>query len=166
MADVFTETNLYREMSAARHLPRALWGGLPTMQSYGELYLPREPGESLENYGVRLRRSTLFNQFARTVEVATGKVFSKPLRFLDLPPALEPMIENIDLFGNHLDVFARDWFREALIDGIAFALVDVARQGSGPATIADRNSGAIRPYAILYKASYVIETRAVIDQVG
>ncbi|UEM18965.1 DUF4055 domain-containing protein [Skermanella mucosa] len=159
--NVFNPSHAYLDMQAHRHLPRTLWAGLRAMQACGELYLPREPGESQPNYEVRLRRSTLFNQFSRTIETAAGKVFSKPLRFVDLPPDLEPFLENCDQMGNHIDIFARDWFREALVDGLAFACVDVSRTTppGQPVTVDDRKSGRVRPYVVMYKAGDVLETR-------
>lgn len=134
-------------------MPRTLMGGTEAMRLAREKYLPREPAESHASYDNRLKRSTLFNAFAKTVGDMTGKVFAKEIRLAaDMPPELVAYAENIDLTGRHLNVFARDVFYDGLQVGGGYILVDAppppSRADGQPATIADYQATGWRPYMV------------------
>lgn len=163
---------------------RDLAGGTPQMRKKGEVYLPKEAGESDQAYRVRLARSLLFNTFIKVREGLIGmalKPRKKPNPLPDangetpdaeidesndgdiqlkedVPPPLRAHIEDIDLNGNHLDVFAKDLFRDVINDGHAFILVDMqkpltrslATLSPEPTALDDEVTGR-RPYWTKYK---------------
>lgn len=161
MADVSTPTAAYNRMQAQWKLPRALMGGTETMRQAGEEYLPREEAETDRAYAVRLSRSVLINAYSRLLKSAVGKVFAKPPSFLELPPEMEPWIEDFDLQGRHFNLLAHDGFEDGLADGLSHFLIDMTRPVSGGPvlTLRDVQVNGIRPYVVCIHAGDVIEQR-------
>jgi hypothetical protein len=126
-------------------------GGTKAMREVGERYLPRLAAETVANYNARRGRSTLFNAFKKTVADMTGRVFAKPIVLgKDVPAELVEYVENIDLAGRHLNVFARDIFYDCLQPGIGYILVDappapMRTDGLKP-TLGDYQAAGWRPY--------------------
>lgn len=149
----------YTRMSGKWELPRALMGGTPAMRMLAYKFLPRHPAESGRHWHARLQRSVLRNFFRRTVQSLTGKVFARPLQFgQDVPPRLQALMEDVDLTGRNLHVFARDVFEDALVHGLSHILVDYPRVAPGQ-TLADERALGARPYAVHVKAEQVIGWR-------
>ncbi|MHB9879106.1 DUF4055 domain-containing protein [Pacificimonas sp. ICDLI1SI03] len=114
----------------------ALMGGTDAMRAAGETYLPRFKEEDPAQYDRRLASSVLFGGFEQTVTTMVGMPFSKPIALgEDVPQRLIDLAEDIDQAGTHLDVFARDRFREGLAKGAEHILVDM--DGDQPETAAD-----------------------------
>jgi hypothetical protein len=165
MADVSTPTSIQSKMAEKWALPRALMGGTAAMRAHGEVYLPKEVAETDPSYKQRLRRSTLFNAFRKTVKDMTGKVFQREVTLeKDVPAELRIYAEDIDLAGRHLNVFARDLFYDGLQTGITYILTDmpppVERRDGRPATIADEQAMGARPYLCHIKCEDLIGWRS------
>lgn len=115
-----------QKQRAALQIIRDLSAGTRRMRECGETYLPKEAGESDAAYKVRLARSLLFNTFVKVREGMIGIALKKnPELEPDVPAILKTHTEDIDLNGNHLDVFIKDVFRNVLNDGHAFILIDM-----------------------------------------
>src|SRR5690554_1705728 len=98
----------YLSMQPAVEICRDVMGGTLVMRAKGRAYLPQFPKEEDEQYAQRLGQAVLFNAFAKTVKSLTGMVFRKPIALgEDFPEPIKPHLENIDLAGRHVDVFAR-----------------------------------------------------------
>jgi len=150
---VATPSDIQSAVAERAELPRTLAGGTRSMRAAGSKYLPKMQAETTDAYNLRLNQSTLFNAFSKTVEDMTGKVFSKPIVLKDNVPAqIKTFAEDIDRAGRHINVFARDVFRAAMVPGISFILVDmppqVTREDGRPATVADERAAGIRPYLV------------------
>jgi hypothetical protein len=103
-----------------------LFEGTETVVAGGEKYLPREPSESEIAYKTRLGRATFYNAYGRTIAGLVGMVFRKnPVLGENVPAAIRMHAENIDMQGNHLDVFAKELFQRAVNTGHCFILVDM-----------------------------------------
>lgn len=157
---VFTTSAAYDSMSAVRHLVKSLMGGTEAMREAGETYLPMEPREDTASYGRRLARSTLYNQFDRTLNACLGKVLAKPIVYPDASETVKAWIEDIDMADSHLDVFSREWFKDGVANGVSYALVDAPK----PIKIEGRNAADdsaenIRPYLVHVPAQAVIGWR-------
>jgi hypothetical protein len=138
-------------MIECAELPRTLMGGTKAMRKAGEKYLPKEPAESMDAYKCRLARTFLFNAFGKTVGDMTGKVFAKPITIKDdVPTEIKAFVEDIDLTGRHLNVFARDVFLDGMVTGGGYILTDlpksVKRPDGLPATRADEKASGMRPF--------------------
>ncbi len=165
-------------------LVRDLAGGTAVLRAKGQTYLPMEAGESAQAYQVRLSRSLLFNTFVKVREGLIGMAL-KPRRKKpdpgigtgegsqpdtsqtapsdiglesDVPLILRQQIEDIDLAGNHLDVFAKELFRDVVNDGHVHVLVDMQKPATRsitslsptPTALDDRVTGR-RPYWTKYR---------------
>lgn len=139
----------------------ALMGGTKAMRLAGPKYLPKWPMEDQEGYDFRLKTSTLYNAFGRTVDNMSAKPFAEPIKLTDIQPEVEAWFDNIDLAGRNLDVFAQEVFRFGLKDGITHILVDfpVTRDEAGKAklvTRADEIKAGVRPYMVHIKQSQIL----------
>ncbi|WP_373087062.1 DUF4055 domain-containing protein [Sneathiella sp.] len=156
MNDPSKSSHLYDAMAAKWALPQALMGGTLALRAAGTRFLPRHPAENSLIYAERASRSTLRNYFRRTVQKLTGRVFAEPLILSDdIPDELVAILRNIDLVGRGLNVFARDWFQDALINGLSHVLVDFPVAAGGASLAEERDNGA-RPYAVHVKADQLI----------
>ncbi len=149
----------YTRMAAQWELPRALMGGTPAMRLQATRWLPKHPAESGRHYHARLQRTVLRNYFRRTVQTLVGKAFARPMVLGDdVPARLRAMMEDVDLTGRHLNVFARDVFEDALVCGLSHVLVDYPRTAPGR-TLAEERAGGARPYAVHVRAEQIIGWR-------
>ncbi len=102
----------------------SLVGGTSAMRKNLAL-MPKWPKEDKESYEARVKVATLFPAFQRTIEVFTGKPFSKPITIgEDTPERIRSWTENIDLQGRNLHAFAAALCEQALSYGFAGILVD------------------------------------------
>lgn len=159
MTDPFKPTAQVMQLREHWRLPVALWGGTASMRAAGEKFLPKEPSEERKEYEARLSRTFLFNVFKRTIRKMTARVFSKPVHLQnDVPPTITEWCENIDMAGNHINIFSKHVLETAMRYGMAFMLVDMPRVVSG-ATLADERAIGIRPYAICIEPDRVLGWR-------
>jgi hypothetical protein len=139
----------------------ALMGGTAALRLKGEAYLPKWPQEDQKSYDYRLKTSTLFNAFERTVTNMAGKPFSEPLQWSKIDAPVEAWFDDIDLCGRNLHVFAQDVFEAAIRYGVTHILVDYPRtralDGTNQAaTLADERKMGARPYAVHIKPSSIL----------
>jgi len=153
-------------MRAARELPDALLGGTKGMRTAGEKYLPKEPGESVDAYQVRLARSFLFPGYGKTIRDMAGKVFAKPIAVGDdVPEQLRAAMENVDLAGRGIDVFGHEVFVDGLNSGISYILVDMDEAPAAPdgspvrISVSQQREMQRRPWAVHVHASQVLGWR-------
>jgi len=153
---------------------RAVLGGTKTMREAGETLLPRYEREGEARYQSRLASSFLYNATDITLGSWVGKVFGEPLKYAGSPyhdaererqqstglvipemPVLDPKITSlfpdIDLTGNCIDVFAREWFKTGISYAVAPMMVFQSQAKSTPApgttrTKLDDQKEKLRPY--------------------
>lgn len=150
-------------MAPAWKIVEDVSGGTQTMRANKYRYLPKETGEQPQDYQRRLSWSVFFNAYAKTRDALVGLVFKSNPVFTDIPPTIENDLENIDLMGNHVDVFAKELFNDAF-EGHAFILVDMQPQLPTGSTLADERAAGRRPFWVRYKANQALNWRTqVID---
>lgn len=105
-----------------------LLSGTPGMQAAGVRYIPKRSGESEPKWKSRVNDSILHNAYRRTVGYLTGQVFSKDLQLGDsgetLPDMYAAMLEDVDLQGNSLSVWAARFFADAIDSRANLVLVE------------------------------------------
>lgn len=148
-----TPSLTYQVMSPKWDKLNTVMGGTETMRAAGKQYTPQHEEESDMAWKHRVDTTTLLNILLITVESWVGRPFSEPIQIGDdVPPELIELFKNIDLQGNNLETFCRDWFREGLSKGFAHVLVDFTRpeplEGDQPRTLADDRADNLRPYFI------------------
>lgn len=127
---------------------RALMGGTRAMREAGKKYLPRFESESDDSYSARLGSSWLFNGYRKTVRDMSGRVFDKPMEFVEGPNRLTDWVENVDLAGRDLSTFAKSVFEDGLSGpGISWVMVD-APPREGTVTRAQAEARNLRPYLV------------------
>lgn len=131
----------------------SLCGGTDAMRKAGEKYLPKFPREDQDSYDYRVKTSTLFNGLGRTVENMAAKPFAEPVTFTDIDPEPALWLDNIDLCGNNLSVFAHNLLTAGLKYGLTHILVDNPRTTDAEGkllypTRAAEIAAGVRPYLV------------------
>lgn len=140
---------------------RAVYGGTETMRAQGTNFLPQYDKESEVRYNTRLASTFALNKLREAVDAASAKPFRTMLKIVDNTDAdLDLWVQDIDLQGNHLHIFAHQLFNNAMLDGMAHILVDHPSTFNMPNLKAQKESGA-RPFFKLYK---VDDVAAAYDQ--
>ena len=155
-ATVATPSPRMAELEEKRSLCRDLLSGTEGMIAAGERRLSRHPGETIGNYGVRLKGNTLTNFLAQAIEKANSRIFAKEITLTDIPPEIDTLLENIDLQGRDLNSFAMDVLWQSFADGVSYILIDKP-MAEGVKTKADEAAKGIRPYAIHVQACCLLE---------
>lgn len=186
ITDISQDYNIQRELIK---LPRALMGGTQAMRKNGEAYLPKKAAEDSADYQARLKGAVLVNYMAQTVDYLSGQVFQKPVDYQPLEeggaPVYDPDFfaafkENVDLAGNNLSAFSLEFFKDGVIDGLSFILVDYSRvnifrsedgalmyareDGSAaPKTRAADAENGWRPYLVKIRAGQVLDAWVMVE---
>lgn len=161
-----TTSSAYDTMLPRWRVMETLLGGTEAMRDAGETYLPRHNEETDLGYQERLQSAVLLNMVEQTLDTMSGKPFSEPVRLNeDVPAAIEERVmDDVDLQGNSIDVFARRWFREGMAKALCHVLVDaprpVEREDGKPRTLADDRVEGLRPYWVMIKPECLLFARA------
>lgn len=130
------------------------------MRAAGETYLPKWPKEEPEAYAARLKTATLFPAYSRTVKTLSAKPFSKPVTVgEDVPATVKPWLQDVDLEGRNLDVFAANLLEDAMGYGMAGILIDYPKN-SGVKNLADERRLGLRPYWVHIKIDQILGWKA------
>jgi len=155
----------------------ALLGGTETMRAAGVDYLPQHDNEANATYDERLAATTLFNATELTLNTWVGKPFSEPITILDdTTPELVNLFDDLDLQGNNIDVFARNWFKSGIAKAFSHVLIDfpkaMARADGKARTLDDDRKENLRPYwiqiepeRVLFMASEMVNGQEMLTQV-
>lgn len=148
-------------------------GGTTSMRAAAQAYLPEHENELSSAYSDRLESSTLFNATELTLDSWVGRPFSDPMTISEeVPEQVDELLEDVDLQGNAVGVFAREWFKEGISKAFAHILVDFPLTPDGERTLADDRAENLRPYWLLIKpenlifaAATVVEGREVLTHI-
>lgn len=144
----------------ALELVAHLCEGTEAMRKASTKYLPQEEKESNTAYAARLNVATLFPAYRRTLDTFVAKPLQKQIQISeDTPEDVAAWLNDVDLTGRNIDVFARTVFRSAVNDGLTHILVDYPKAPkavAGEETLADERAAKRRPYAVHITAANVI----------
>lgn len=149
-ATVATTSLAHQAMSPEWYKMRTLLAGTQSMRDAGREMAPQHEHESDPHYDERIAANVLFNVTDLTLRTWVGKPFSASIQFTDdFTPELIPMMEDIDLMGNNLDVFARDWFSTGVSHALSHVMVTFPRVDffEGRTKQDDENEN-LRPYCV------------------
>ena len=140
-----------KAMQPAIEKCRVLDGGWAALQASSTEYLPKHPEEKDSNYLIRLNRPVHFNAYTRSVDGLTGLVFRRdPVLAEDVGKDIEALWENIDYHGTHGAVFCKALFREALVAGRTYLMVD-GPQVTREMSLGEEREMGLRPYWVHYR---------------
>ena len=149
--DPSTTSFAYDEMVPRWAKMKSILGGTDTMRAAAQLYLPQHTEEKVDAYNERLHRSTFFNVTKITLSDMVGRPFSDPIQVSeDMPKVILPILEDVDLLGNDINVFSRNWFMQGLMKAFSHVLVDfprvLSKEDGQPRTVEDDRVEKLRPY--------------------
>ncbi len=171
--DPSTESLAYQAMASTWYMLNSLLGGTAAMRAAGTDFLPQHDEESSHNYQERLMSSTLFNATELTLDHMVGQPFSDPVTpNTDVPDQVLELFDDIDMLGNNLSTFCREWFREGFAKAFCHVLVEFTPPANDPGanptpgtpapprTLADDQKEGRRPFWSLIRPENVIFARA------
>jgi hypothetical protein len=79
----------------------------------GQAFLPQYDRETDVRYQARLGSVFALNKFREAVDAASAKPFRTLLQVKNTDPDLDLWIQDADLLGNHLHIFAHQFFNNA-----------------------------------------------------
>jgi hypothetical protein len=162
-----TVSPTYQTMAPRFFLARSLLGGTETMRAAGHTFLPQHEMESKKNYKVRLGTNVLQNYFCQTLDNLCSRPFSKGVQTEDIPPVIEPFLDDVDLQGNSLYTFLRSCFREGFALSMSMILVEYPRvqekPDGAPQTMADDKEQGRRPYLVQVCPENVIFASSTVE---
>lgn len=154
-----TPSSAWMTMSTVWDKIESVLGGTAAMRAKSEVYLPRHERERDENYRDRLSRAVLTNVSSQTLDSWIGRPFSDPVKLEEVPASIQAVLDDVDLQGNNVGVFARRWFREGLAKAFAHVLIDfpaLPPQEAAVRTRADDVREQRRPYWSFVKPENLI----------
>ena len=155
-ATVATTSIAYDTMVPRWWKMETLLGGTEAMREAGEDMAPRHEHESVTNYEARIAGNVLFNMVDLTLRIWVGRPFANKIQYTeDFAPHLVPLMDDVDLNGNNLDVYCRRWFRSGVAKAFSHTLVEFPRVPM-PRTLTDDDRLNIRPYLVHIQPEQVI----------
>jgi len=157
-ATVATTSLAYQAMEDHWYKMDTLLAGTKAMREAAEYMAPRHEHETPSNYRDRIAGNVLFNMVDLTLRMWVGKPFGSQIQYTDdFPSHLKPLMDDVDLNGNNLDVYARSWFRDGVAKAFSHTLVEFPRVESiFPRSMADDDRMNIRPYFVHVKPEQLI----------
>lgn len=138
---------------------RSILAGAAAVKDLGELYLPKFPAESADEYKRRKAAAPWRPEFEDCVRSISAKPFGKEVVLQGDPSSeMKAIAEDVDGRGNNLHTFARDMFEGGVTLGAHGILVDFPTMNPG-ATRADEKAAGARPYWVSVDADEIISLR-------
>lgn len=160
MAGVRTTHREYDEYAEVWRTCDDVIDGQRAMHKAGERYLPKLINETSEAYDARLKRSDFYNASWRTIAGLVGMAFRKDPT-VEVPAAIEPWLENIDLAGSSLYTLAKGITEDVLEYGRIGLLVDHPPMPKNVTAISQATAEqlGLRPTIKVYSAEHIINWR-------
>jgi len=147
-------------MQQRTRMLRAVYGGTEQMRKMEKEFLPQYEKEADTRYTARLASTFALNKLREAVDAASAKPFRTLIKLQNTDPDLDLWMQDIDLQGSHLHIFAHQLFNNAMLDGMCHMLVDHPDTYNLPNLAAQKAAGA-RPFMKLFK---VDDIAAAYDQ--
>lgn len=153
---VYTASTVQAQKHIKQQRIRAVYGGNDTMRDGGKSYLPKFAQEQEDVYSKRRMAAHMNNHLAPAIDGYVGRIFAKPVVLPDRDNDKETkdLWEDIDLRGNNGDVFFQSVVRSAILDGIAWVIVDYPKNTA--ANLREERQNRIRPYCRYYEDTDVL----------
>lgn len=148
----------YDAMSPKWQRARDVCGGRDAIIAATERYLPKLRDQKPESYRSYLLRASFYNASWRTVMGLSGMLFRRPLQ-VEAAPALMPLLDDVDMRGTPLHLFASDLATEVLTVDRVGILVDFPPPRPLPdgaeRTLAAAEAEGLRPTLCRYKTEAI-----------
>lgn len=155
----------YDDLKSDRDLVRAVVDGVSALSKDNATYLPQYDGETDASYTIRKSTATINPYTRKAVNVLAGMVFAGEIEFVNVPGDIKAILEDVNKEGDHINVYAREWFEEAvLIDGYGVTVVDTPQVFVE--SQADVRRSDTKPFARRYNADSILNWRYGVDATG
>lgn len=137
--------------------------GTDAVTAAGDMFLPRLPKETDEQFTYRLSVAKFTNIYSDIVENLAAKPFEEEIKLVEgtIPEAIETFIEDTDGDGNNITVFSSQVFFNGINEGIAWIFVDYPVVPETVRTLADARAARIRPYWSIVLHKNILDARVV-----
>jgi hypothetical protein len=153
--NVNTPNEAYERMARHWALCEVLAEGTLAMRDAGQTYLPQYAKESDGRYQIRLNATVLYEKYKNTLHTHSARPFGQQVQLAeDAPEFYFNLLNNIDLTGRTLTVFARERLRDLLLYGKTHILVEYPNTIElqeilgRELTLADEKKMELRPYFV------------------
>ena len=114
---------LYQDYIKFWNRCRDCYRGEDSVKAQGPLYLPYLSEQESTEYHAYRERALFLNTFFRTVSALVGGAMRKP-PLIEVPSEMEPLLEDIDMKGTHINDFVKETLIEVFITGRQSIVVD------------------------------------------
>lgn len=141
---------------AARQRCLDVAGGLDALRKKPEIYLPKLPRETVQNYQIRRELSEFHNLYMAAERAAAGLLIAEPPTLqADAPAALAAIVQDMDGQQTGLAVWTRGVLSH-MLRGWCLAIASTpVRRGRRP-TLAEEQEQNLRPHVVLYEPKDVL----------
>ena len=150
----------YEAMCSYWEMIEAINSGAEAMRQKGDVYLPKFPNESAEDYKYRKQTAPFTNIYGDVSKNLASKPFAKELTLKEgAARSLVDLCEDIDGQGNNLHVFAAATFQDGIDFAIDWIFVDYTKAppvAGRPRTQAEETALKLRPYWVHICADRVL----------
>lgn len=133
--------------------------GEHVVHSRGIKYLPKLHEEKPQDYEARKNRTPFFNATWRTISGLKGLIFRKAPQ-VEFPAGIADYLDDVDMTGRTLNLFAQALTEQVLKVGRAGVLVDhpplPLDVNGDPLSVAAAEALGLRPYMTMYNAKQII----------
>jgi len=134
--------------------------GEPAIHKAGTKYLPMLSGETASEYSARKKRTPFFNAYWKTISGLKGMLFRKSPTLNPVPPGVADYMDDVDMAGTAIDIFAQEICEELLNAGRCGVLIDYppmpVNSDGRPITVAQAERMGLRPRLAQYEATDII----------
>jgi hypothetical protein len=159
--DPSNPSGAYSRMAADWTLVEDIIAGPAQVRAKGELYLPKNPAETLGEYQRRLKAAPWLSEFEDILASLAAKPFGEEVTFpatAAVSDRIKTLAEDIDGRGNNLTGFARPVFRRGIAKGCHAILVDNTGRGEAR-TVAEERAAGVRPYWVSLRADDILDLK-------
>ena len=151
----------YKDMLDVWQRCRDASEGQSSVHKAGISYLPALADQSTKEYDSYKQRASFFNATWRTISGLQGMLFRKP-SIVEVAAVVEPMLEDVDLTGQNLHMFALEIIEECLTVGRVGIFVDYPTVDQKTTTEADSKVMGLRPILKQYPTESIINWRKTV----
>lgn len=158
--EIMTTTAAYDLMLPYWQEVAAIRGGKETMRGMADKFMPKFPHESAESYAYRVKVCRFTDIFSDIVDSLSSRPFEKDVEVVvqendAVDTVFADYSEDVDGGDNHLNTFASDLFKGAMVNAVEWVVIDYHKVPEG-ATLADVKSMGARPYWLRVQADAVL----------
>lgn len=128
--------------------------GQDAVHGANTLFLPQLTDQTNGEYDSYKSRALFYNATWRTIVGLQGMLFRKPPE-IDVPPSVEPLLDDVTMSGVSLHMFALELSEECLKVGRAGVFVDYPTVDVNATTAADAIMANLRPIFKMYTAKAI-----------